>query len=157
MIAILDYGAGNLRSVKLALDRLGADTVVTRSAQEATAADGLILPGVGAFADAVAALEQSGLIPALEHAKESGQPLLGVCLGMQLLFESSEEGPGVPGLGFLPGTVKKLQGGVDRDGRPLKIPHMGWYVLTIEKDSPLTRALPPYSYVYFVHSYACHP
>lgn len=150
MIAILDYGAGNLRSVELALARLEADAVVTADPAVAMAADGLIFPGVGAFADAMAALEQSGLIPVLEHAVKTGKPILGICLGMQALFEGSEEGEGVKGLGFIPGFVRRLP-----DGEGLKIPHMGWNDIRGEKDSPLLKDLPDEPYVYFVHSYAC--
>ena len=149
-IAILDYGAGNLRSVELAFARLGVPTVVTNDATVAMQADGLVLPGVGAFADAMNALEQSGLIPALEHAKETGKPLLGICLGMQALFEGSEEGEGVKGLGFVKGFVRRLP-----DAEGLKIPHMGWNDIRAEKDSPLLVGLPDEPYVYFVHSYAC--
>lgn len=150
MIAILDYGAGNLRSVQLAFARLQAPTFVTSSAEEAMAADGLILPGVGAFADAMDALRRSGLVPALEHARDSGQPLLGICLGMQALFNGSEEGVGVEGLGFVPGFVRRLP-----DTAGLKIPHMGWNDIHAEKESPLLEGLPREPYVYFVHSYAC--
>ena len=149
-IAILDYGAGNLRSVELAFARLGVPTVVTDDAAVATQADGLILPGVGAFADAMNALENSGLIPALMHAKETGKPLLGICLGMQALFEGSEEGEGVKGLGFVKGYVRRLP-----DAEGLKIPHMGWNDIRAEKASPLLTDLPDEPYVYFVHSYAC--
>lgn len=150
MIAILDYGAGNLRSVQLAFDRLGADTFITGDADEAMAADGLVLPGVGAFADAMTALENSGLIPALEHARQTEKPLLGICLGMQALFDGSEEGEGVKGLGFIPGFVRRLP-----ETAGLKIPHMGWNDIRPEKDSALLRDLPADAYVYFVHSYAC--
>lgn len=150
MIAILDYGAGNLRSVELAFARLGVETVVTGDAAVAMAADGLVLPGVGAFADAMTALRKSGLIPALEHARDSGQPLLGICLGMQALFNGSEEGEGVEGLGFVPGFVRRLP-----DTAGLKIPHMGWNDIRGEKESPLLDDLPDEPYVYFVHSYAC--
>ncbi len=149
-IAILDYGAGNLRSVELAFARLGVPTVVTSDAAVAMKADGLVLPGVGAFADAMNALRASGLIPALEHAKETGKPLLGICLGMQALFEGSEEGEGVKGLGFVKGFVRRLP---DTEG--LKIPHMGWNDIRGEKESPLLVGLPDEPYVYFVHSYAC--
>lgn len=149
-IAILDYGAGNLRSVELAFARLGVPTVVTNDAAVAMQADGLILPGVGAFADAMHALEQSGLIPALVHAKETNKPLLGICLGMQALFEGSEEGEGVAGLGFIKGYVRRLP-----DTAGLKIPHMGWNDIRAEKASPLLENLPDEPYVYFVHSYAC--
>ena len=130
-IAILDYGAGNLRSVELAFARLGVPTVVTSDAAVAMQADGLVLPGVGAFADAMNALENSGLIPALVHAKETGKPLLGICLGMQALFEGSEEGEGVKGLGFVKGYVRRLP-----DAEGLKIPHMGWNDIRAEKESP---------------------
>ncbi len=149
-IAILDYGAGNLRSVELAFARLSVPTIVTANADEAMAADGLILPGVGAFADAMTALENSGLIPALVHAKETNKPLLGICLGMQALFDGSEEGEGIKGLGFIPGYVRRLP-----DDKGLKIPHMGWNDIRAEKDSPLLKGLPAEPYVYFVHSYAC--
>ena len=149
-IAILDYGAGNLRSVELAFARLGVPTVVTNDAAVAMQADGLILPGVGAFADAMQALENSGLIPALIHANETGKPLLGICLGMQALFEGSEEGEGVKGLGFVKGFVRRLP-----DVKGLKIPHMGWNNIRAEKKSPLLQDLPEEPYVYFVHSYAC--
>ncbi len=149
-IAILDYGAGNLRSVELAFARLGVPTVVTSDAAVAMQADGLVLPGVGAFADAMNALENSGLIPALVHAKETGKPLLGICLGMQALFEGSEEGEGVKGLGFVKGYVRRLP-----DAEGLKIPHMGWNDIRAEKESPLLCDLPDEPYVYFVHSYAC--
>ena len=150
MIAILDYGAGNLRSVQLACNRLHADTVITGDADVAMAADGLILPGVGAFADAMTALRRSGLIPALEHARDTGKPLLGICLGMQALFDGSEEGEGVAGLGFIPGFVRRLP-----DDKGLKIPHMGWNDIRAEKESELLSGLPDEPYVYFVHSYAC--
>ncbi len=110
MIAIVDYGAGNLRSVELALARLGVHTRVTADPDMLALADGLILPGVGAFSDAMAALGRSGTIPAVLEAVGAGRPLLGICLGMQLLLDGSEEGPGVPGLGLIPGEVRRLPG-----------------------------------------------
>lgn len=149
MIAIIDYGAGNLRSVELAFRRLGAEAAVTADASEIRRADGVILPGVGAFADAMGALKNSGLIPVIRETAESGRPFLGICLGMQALFDGSEEGAGVSGLGLIPGRVKRLP------DCGLKIPHMGWNSLSFQKDSPLCRDLPAESYVYFVHSYAC--
>ena len=149
MIAIVDYGAGNLRSVELALARLGVHTRVTADPDMLALADGLILPGVGAFSDAMAALGRSGTIPAVLEAVGAGRPLLGICLGMQLLLDGSEEGPGVPGLGPIPGEVRRLP------GCGLKIPHMGWNSLTPAKPSPLFKGLPEEPYVYFVHSYAC--
>lgn len=149
MIAIVDYGAGNLRSVELGLARTGTETVVTRDAAVMAAADGLVLPGVGAFADAMQALRASGVIPALHAFAESGKPLLGICLGMQALFDGSEEGPGVAGLGLIPGMVRRLP------DCGLKIPHMGWNTLEAAKPSPLWANLPAGPYVYFVHSFAC--
>lgn len=149
MIAVVDYGAGNLRSVDLALARLGAEAVITRDPDVMAGADGLILPGVGAFADAMAALENSGVVPALYAFAQSGRPFLGICLGMQALFDGSEEGPGIRGLGLIPGRVRRLP------DRGLKIPHMGWNSLTPDKESPLLDGLPADPYVYFVHSYAC--
>lgn len=149
MIAIVDYGAGNLRSVELALARLGVHTRVTADPDMLALADGLILPGVGAFSDAMAALGRSGTIPAVLEAVGAGRPLLGICLGMQLLLDGSEEGPGVPGLGLIPGEVRRLP------GCGLKIPHMGWNSLTPAKPSSLFKGLPEEPYVYFVHSYAC--
>ena len=149
MIAIVDYGAGNLRSVELALARLGVHTQVTADPDMLALADGLILPGVGAFSDAMAALGRSGTIPAVLEAVGAGRPLLGICLGMQLLLDGSEEGPGVPGLGLIPGEVRRLP------SCGLKIPHMGWNSLTPAKPSPLFKGLPEEPYVYFVHSYAC--
>ena len=149
MIAVVDYGAGNLRSVDLALARLGAEAVITRDPDVMAGADGLILPGVGAFADAMAALENSGVVPALYAFAESGRPFLGICLGMQALFDGSEEGPGIRGLGLIPGQVRRLP------DCGLKIPHMGWNSLTPAKESLLLDGLPADPYVYFVHSYAC--
>lgn len=150
MIAILDYGAGNLRSVQLAFARMGLSAQPTRDPAVVERASGVILPGVGAFADAMQALNASGLVPAIHQTVEDGKPFLGICLGMQALFEQSEEGPGVPGLGLLPGKVALLP------DRGLKIPHMGWNSLRIcQPDSPLVQGLPDEPYMYFVHSYAC--
>lgn len=149
MIAVLDYGAGNLRSVELGFARLGVDTIITRDPAEMAAADGLVLPGVGAFADAMAALNESGIVQPLKDLVAAGKPLLGICLGMQALFESSEEGVGAVGLGLIPGRVRRLP------ERGLKIPHMGWNSITSQKASPLLAGLPETPYVYFVHSYAC--
>lgn len=149
MIAVLDYGAGNLRSVELGLARAGADTVITRDPAVMAAADGLVLPGVGAFADAMAALNASGIVEPLKELVAAGKPLLGICLGMQALFETSEEGPGVAGLGLIPGHVRRLP------DCGLKIPHMGWNNIVAQKESPLLCGLPSEPYVYFVHSFAC--
>ena len=149
MIAVVDYGAGNLRSVELALERLGEPPCITRNPDELLAADGVILPGVGAFSEAMQALAASGVIPALQEVARQGTPLLGICLGMQALFEGSEEGPGVQGLGLIPGRVRRLP------DCGLKIPHMGWNHLVPAKGSPLLKGLPEQPYVYFVHSFAC--
>ena len=149
MIAIIDYGAGNLRSVRTAFRRLDAPVRVTGDAGEIAAADGVILPGVGAFADAMGALRKSGLIPVIKETAASGVPFLGICLGMQALFDGSEEGEGEAGLGLIPGMVRRLPDG------GLEIPHMGWNSLMPRKSSPLLEGLPAEPYVYFVHSYAC--
>ena len=149
MIAVVDYGAGNLRSVELAFARIGAESRVTGDPGVIAAADGVILPGVGAFADAMRALEKSGLIPSILDAAASGRPLLGICLGMQALLDGSEEGTGVSGLGLIPGFVRRLP------DRGLKIPHMGWNSLKTVKECPLTKGLPDEAYAYFVHSFAC--
>ena len=149
MIAIIDYGAGNLRSVLSAFRRLNEPARITGEAAEIAAADGVILPGVGAFADAMEALGKSGLIPVIRETAASGVPFLGICLGMQALFDGSEEGAGVAGLGLIPGMVRRLP------DCGLKIPHMGWNSLRLQKPSPLLDGLPEEPYVYFVHSYAC--
>ncbi len=154
MIAILDYGAGNLRSVELAFRRLHVPSVITRDAADICAADGLVLPGVGAFRDAMTALQHSGLVPPLLAEVEAGKPLLGICLGRQVLCDGSEEGPGVEGLGLIPGSVRLLPG--EAAGRTYKIPHIGWNVLSPTPGDPLCAGLPEEPYVYFVHSYACH-
>ena len=149
MIAIIDYGAGNLRSVELAFRRIGVQARATGDGEEIRAASGAVLPGVGAFADAMGALEKRGLVPVIRDYAASGRPLLGICLGMQALLDGSEEGPGVPGLGLIPGRAARLP------ERGLKIPHIGWNSLRAAKQSPLLVGLPEEPYAYFVHSYAC--
>lgn len=148
MIGIIDYGAGNLHSVQNALAFLGAESVVSGKPDVLFKADKIILPGVGAFGDAMSALRRSGLSGAIREIVRRGTPLLGVCLGLQLLFSESQESPGVPGLGLLPGTFRKIP---KQDG--LKIPHIGWNSLEIKKPSQILRDLGPDPYVYFVHSY----
>lgn len=148
MIAIIDYDAGNLKSVEKALISLGESPVVSRDPEVLEKADRVILPGVGAFGDAMEKLTQYELIPVIRQAAASGRPFLGICLGLQLMFEASEESPGVPGLGLLPGRIAKIPPG---EGR--KIPHMGWNSLEISEDSRLFRKIPSGSFVYFVHSY----
>ena len=149
MIAIIDYDAGNLNSVAKALVRLGEQPVITRDADMIlNQADKVILPGVGAFGEAMTRLEEYGLVPVIRQAAESGKPFLGICLGLQLLFERSEESPGVQGLGILKGEILRIP---DQEG--LKIPHMGWNSLELENDGRLFRGLGEEPYVYFVHSY----
>lgn len=148
MIAIIDYGAGNLHSVKNALDFLGADNIVTGNKKEILSADKVILPGVGAFGDAMKCLEESGLTKTVKAVAESGKPFLGICLGLHLLFEESEESPNVKGLGIFKGKIVKIP-----DNGGLKIPHMGWNNIHITKDSKILKNIGDEPYVYFVHSY----
>jgi len=147
MIAIVDYGAGNLLSVKKALDFIGAESVITASADEIKNADGVILPGVGSFRNAMESMHESGLVEAVRSVAQSGRPFLGICLGLQLLFESSEESPGVEGLGVLKGKILKIP------SDNLKVPHMGWNSLEFKKSTPLFEGISDGAYVYFVHSY----
>lgn len=150
-IAVVDYGMGNLASVAKALERSGADVRVTESAAAVRAAAAVVLPGVGAFRDAAARLEQSGLGAAVLERIAAGTPFLGVCLGLQLLFESSGEGGRWPGLGVFAGTVERLQTG-------LKVPHIGWNELEwAPAGAGMARGLPAPAAVYFVHSYAALP
>ena len=148
MIAIIDYDAGNIRSVEKALTALGEQPVVTRDKENILAADKLILPGVGAFGDAMERLRQYGLVEVIREAVKKGTPLLGICLGLQLLFERSDESDGVEGLGILKGEILKLP-----DSPGLKIPHMGWNSLHIQNSGRLFKGIPENTYVYFVHSY----
>lgn len=148
MIALIDYDAGNMRSVEKALDFLGEKPVVTRKREEILGADRIILPGVGAFGDAMHNLEAFGLTEVIKEAVEKKIPLLGICLGMQVLFEKSEESPGVKGLGILEGEIVRFP---KTEG--LKIPHMGWNSLSCSKDGRLFEGLEENPYVYFVHSY----
>ena len=148
MIALIDYDAGNMRSVEKALDFLGEKPVVTRKREEILGADRIILPGVGSFGDAMDNLEAFGLTEVIKEAVEKKIPLLGICLGMQVLFEKSEESPGVKGLGILEGEIVRFP---KTEG--LKIPHMGWNSLSCSKDGRLFEGLEENPYVYFVHSY----
>ena len=152
MIAIVDYGMGNLRSVEKALAALGHEALVTSRPEDIDSADGVILPGVGAFADCMENLAAYGLVDSVRDAGLSGRPFLGICLGMQLLFSFGEEGRGFRGLDLLKGRVRKLSG-----GPALKIPHMGWNRLTLRGDAPLFKGIAERSYVYFVHSYVVEP
>ena len=148
MIAIIDYDAGNIKSVEKALHYLGEETTVTRDPQTLLNADKVILPGVGSFGQAMENLHTYGLVPVIHEIVEKKTPFLGICLGLQLLFESSEETPGVEGLGILKGKIVKIP-----PAPGLKIPHMGWNNIKIKKDSRLFKGLPENPYVYFVHSY----
>lgn len=148
MIALIDYDAGNMKSVEKALQLLGQETVVTRDPDEIYRADGVILPGVGSFGDAMENLHRFGLVEVIRRVTEQGTPFLGICLGLQLLFESSEESPGVEGLGLLPGKILRIPAG---EGR--KIPHMGWNDITFPHPGRLFAGVAEHSYVYFVHSY----
>ncbi|MWC30853.1 imidazole glycerol phosphate synthase subunit HisH [Paenibacillus sp. MMS18-CY102] len=149
MIAIIDYGMGNLHSVNKAVERLGYETVVTADPAAILAADGAILPGVGAFGDAMDNLRETGLESVVKQYVASGKPLLGICLGMQLLFDESEEYGQHAGLGLLPGRVIRFQG-------DYKVPHMGWNKLEVQQSSPLFEGLEE-GHVYFVHSYHVQP
>ena len=148
MIAILDYDAGNIKSVEKALQLLREETVLTRDRDTILSADHVILPGVGAFGDAMANLEKYGLVEVIHEVVKQQIPFLGICLGLQLLFESSEETPGVEGLGILKGKILRIP---ETEG--LKIPHMGWNSLHLQNDGRLFRGIPEDTYVYFVHSY----
>ena len=147
MIAIIDYDAGNLKSVEKALKFLGEEAVITRQKEEILNADKVILPGVGAFGDAMHNLNQFGLVDVIQEVVDLGKPFLGICLGLQLLFERSEESPGVKGLGILKGEILRIP-----DCPGLKIPHMGWNSLKIKPEAKLFKGLED-PYVYFVHSY----
>ena len=149
MVAIIDYGAGNLHSVKNALDFLGAESEITGDREKIEKASHIILPGVGAFGDAMKSMEKSGLIETVKKAADGTKPFLGICLGLQLLFESSEESPGVEGLGIFKGSVVKIP------DRGLKIPHMGWNNISLTKKSRILPDNEPF--VYFVHSYYIQP
>lgn len=151
MTAIIDYGAGNLHSVQNALDLLGEKSVVTGDRNAIMSADRVILPGVGAFGDAMDRLNQTGLADVVRDVAKSGKPLLGICLGLQLMFESSEENSGVEGLGLFKGKCVKIP------ETGLKIPHMGWNDIKVREDSYLLKGLGKEPYVYFVHSYYIQP
>lgn len=148
MIAIIDYGAGNLQSVKKALDYLGEPNLITAKSSEIEAADALVLPGVGSFGDAMQSLTDSGLLETVRAAALSDTPFLGICLGLQLLFPESEELKGVKGLGVLPGKIIKFPGDMG-----LKIPQIGWNSINIREGCKLYAGVPQNAYVYFVHSY----
>ena len=151
MIAIIDYGAGNIQSVSKALKHIGCDCFITNKKDEILSADGAVLPGVGSFGDTVDSLNKYGIKEAVIEFINSGKPFLGICLGLQLLFPGSEESEGAEGLGVFDGTITKIPNG---DG--LKIPHMGWNSLTYPNRGRLFEGIPEETYVYFVHSYYLH-
>lgn len=148
MIALIDYDAGNIRSVEKALAALGEETEVTRDAERILAADRVILPGVGSFGDAMGKLHSFQLVDVIKETIRRKTPFLGICLGLQLLFERSEESPGVEGLGILKGEILRIP---EKDG--LKIPHIGWNSLTFPNPGRLFEGIEENPYVYFVHSY----
>lgn len=152
MIAIIDYGAGNLRSVQKAFEYIGADAIVTSDKKEILTADRVVLPGVGAFGDCVEALRKDGLDECIYEVTDKGTPFLGICLGLQMLFETSEETPEATGLGIFKGKNIRIP-----DSPGLKIPHMGWNSITFPKESPLFDGIEENSFVYFVHSYYMQP
>lgn len=151
MISIVDYGMGNLRSVEKALERMGFAPRLISTPEDVAAAERLILPGVGAFGDAMHGLAERGLIEPLRAYARSGKLMFGICLGMQILFQSSEEDPGVEGLGILRGTVRRFE------SNGLKVPHMGWNNLRVAENSRYLSGLGGDPYVYFVHSYYVCP
>ncbi len=148
MIAIIDYGAGNLQSVKKALDFIGAESVITDNPEIINACDKILLPGVGSFGDAMDSMNKKGLVETVKQNALSGKAFLGICLGLQLLFEESEESPNVQGLGIFKGKIRKFPSDMG-----LKIPHIGWNSLEIKQKDTLFKGIPENSYVYFVHSY----
>ena len=150
-IAIIDYGSGNLRSVQKALEKLGFAAEISSDSDFISRSCAVILPGVGAFDPAIQELKSKDLIETIKNEIKTGKPFLGLCLGMQLLFDDSEEGK-EKGLGILKGRVKRFES-VER----LKVPHMGWNNIKIKKSSPILKGIPDNSQVYFVHSYYCVP
>ncbi|MCM1123887.1 MAG: imidazole glycerol phosphate synthase subunit HisH [Eubacterium sp.] len=148
MVAVIDYDAGNIKSVEKAMIALGEDVVVTRDEREIMSADHVILPGVGAFGDAMEKLHKYGLTQVIKEVVNQGTPFLGICLGLQLLFESSEESAGVEGLSILKGKIVKLP-----ENQGFKIPHIGWNCLRYPNQGRLFAGIPEEVFVYFVHSY----
>ncbi len=148
MVAILDYDAGNIKSVEKAFKYLGADVVTTRDEKEILRADHVVLPGVGAFGDAMGKLNEYGLVDVIKKTVSSDIPFIGICLGLQLMFDSSDESEGAKGLGIFRGKIRRIpaEGG-------LKVPQIGWNDLTYSKEGRLFKGIPEHSYVYFVHSY----
>ncbi|RKM59124.1 imidazole glycerol phosphate synthase subunit HisH [Butyrivibrio sp. XB500-5] len=152
MVAIIDYDAGNIKSVEKAFQYLGAETVVTRDPKEIYRADRVVLPGVGAFADAMKRIDQYGIRESIREVVDKEIPFLGICLGLQLLFDSSEELGGADGLGILRGKIQLIPG-TDKEGNAYKVPQIGWNSLKFPREGKLFKNLPEDPYVYFVHSY----
>lgn len=153
MVAVIDYGAGNIKSVMNAMKSLGEESVLTADPAVIASAEHVILPGVGAFGDAMGRLRQAGLEQTIHEVCDKGTPFLGICLGLQLLFESSDETPGATGLGILPGKILRIPELVPGEESPRKIPQIGWNNLQYPREGRLFRDVPENSYVYFVHSY----
>ena len=149
MIAIIDYGMGNLRSVQKAFEKVGAKAIVTQSSHDIKKAKKIVLPGVGAMQPAMEKLQALGLLDPIKESIQGKKPFLGICLGLQLLFETSDEGGSVKGLGILKGRVQKFTS--------LKVPHMGWNQLNIAKKCDLLKGLKDSTYLYFCHSYYVNP
>ncbi len=150
MIVVVDYGMGNLKSVINAFSRLNAEIVISSDPDIIREAPVIVLPGVGAFGMCMENLEKRGLAAAIQDHISHGKRYLGICLGMQILFESGEEAPGIPGLGIIKGTVPRFSGS-------MKVPHMGWNSVTLKKDGPFFKGIRSGDYFYFVHSYYCAP
>lgn len=150
MVAIIEYGVGNLFSLKSSLDKIGISSIVTRSKEEIASADRIILPGVGAFGDAADKLKESGLFEFLKEQALSGKPIMGICLGMQLLFEKGYEYGEHDGLGLIKGSVRPISDVINAD---LKIPHIGWNALKFKKNSKVFKYIQDGDFVYFVHSF----
>ncbi len=156
-IAIIDYGMGNLHSVQKGFEKVGADAIIISNPDEVDAADKLVLPGVGAFRDAIATLQDKGFVEPVKKFVDSGKPFLGICLGLQMLFDVSYEDGEYQGMGIVPGKVVKFDFTGHPDKNELKIPHMGWNRLQINPGNPIYEGLPNETYVYFVHSYYVVP
>lgn len=155
MITIIDYEMGNLRSVEKAFEKLGFDARVSNNPDDLLTTDKVVLPGVGAFKDCITNLRDGGFVePLLQHV-EAGKPLLGICVGMQMLFDESEEFGRHKGLGLIPGKVTRFPAGMEERGERLKVPHMGWNTIQIQRPAPFFKDTAEGSYFYFVHSYYC--
>lgn len=155
MITIIDYEMGNLRSVEKAFEKLGFTARVSNKPNDLLDTDKIVLPGVGAFRDCINNLTEGGFVgPLLQHV-EAGKPLLGICVGMQMLFDESEEFGRHKGLGLIPGKVLRFPSGMEERGERLKVPHMGWNNISLKKASPIFAGVKDDSFVYFVHSYYC--